>query len=55
MMEAFCKKNVVEKLSELEETFDGTMDKLRNAAAWYIGESSEEVCGRSTGIELCDD
>ena len=52
--EAFCKK-VVEKLSELEETFDGTVDERWNVAAWYIGESSEEVCGTSTGIQLCDD
>ena len=30
--EAFCKK-VVDKLSELEETFDGTVDKWWNVAA----------------------
>ena len=45
----------MEKLSELEETFDDTVDKWWNVAAEYIRESSEEVCGRSTGIELCDD
>ncbi len=52
--EALCKK-VVEKLSGLEETFDDMMDEWLNVAAGYIGESGEEVCGRSTGIELCDD
>ena len=54
MREAFC-KTVMEKLSELEETFDDMVDEWWNVAAEYIGKSGEEVCGRSTGIELWDD
>ena len=42
MREAFCKKKVVDKLSEPDDTFDGTADKWWHVAAYYIGESSEE-------------
>ena len=54
MREALCKKVVV-KLLELEETFDDMVDEWWYVAAEYIGESGEEMCGRSTGIEAWDD